>query len=337
MRIHRMTSLLACVMFAGQAGAQLLPVQASPTVIYDNMGTPATNYFVTDQFEKLDALVENIQKARARTVDGRYQLFMVTAEITKWLQAKTDPSLDESMDKKFAAWRKQFPSSPLEPIIESIEMNQRAWRARGSGYASQVTEEGWALFRERNEVAWKTLTAGKKQSAHLPAWYSYAIYLANDQQRDGDEIRALFDEGIARHPGYHQIYFAYLVLLTPKWGGSPGATDTFIREQASGESADAEVLYARLYWYADQVDHESGDIFRSTHLNWPRMRKGLEKILSDFPFSEWNYANFAMFACRARDGDTYGKLRPKVSFAEFSKGAPTGITIEVCDRRFAKL
>ena len=199
-----------------------------------------------------------------------------------------------------------------------------------------MTPEGWALFRERNARAWKLIEAAKPKSARLPAWYEEALSIGMDADISPERLTQLFNEGINRFPGYHALYFNYARQFSPRWGGTYADADVFIRTQVAAKTnTEGEVLYSRLYWLIDQFGGGDADFFTASRVSWPRMRAGFELLMKQFPKSAWNQANFVMFACRAGDAGTYAKWRQTVDRNEFYKAAPVGVSLEVCDRRFA--
>jgi hypothetical protein len=293
-------------------------------------------HFGAGNYEALESVVADLAKSKARTEDGRYALFMLTWHLHNWFE-HWGTSSDSMMAAKLKTWNKQFPDSALQPIVAAMHMHVTAWRARGNGFSSTVTEEGWRLFKERNQRAWELLIDHKEVSSSLPTWYEKAIRIGSDAGVPDDTLRELFDEGIRRHPGYHPIYFAYIRDLAPRWGGSYAEADTFIREQTASKGvSDSDELYARLYWALDQTEQGSPSFFDESEVSWPRMRKGFERMMRAYPKSARNQAHFAMFACRAHDGNTYGMLRSKVDAGQFREAAPQGISLEVCDARFMK-
>jgi len=293
-------------------------------------------YFGEGNYAKLESVVADFTKSKTRTEDGRYALFMLTWQLHNWFEV-WGAELDSLMAGHLQTWSKQIPDSALQPIVAAMQMHVTAWRARGKGFSSTVTEEGWRLFSERNKRAWKILIDHKEVSSSLPIWYERAIRIGSDAGLSDDALRELFDEGIRRHPGFHPIYFAYIRELAPRWGGSYTEADTFIREQTAAKAiSDGDELYARMYWTLDQIEQGSPSFFQESKMSWPRMRKGFERMMRAYPKSSWNQANFAMFACRAHDGNTYGILRPNIDPGKFKEAAPTGISLEVCDARFMK-
>jgi hypothetical protein len=291
-------------------------------------------YLQDDEWAALDALVDKLAASGERAEDGRFWLYKVSLAASDWFEALTD-DYDDLLQKKFVAWQKERPDSAYAPVLAAMQLHSAAWRARGRGFSSSVTPEGWALFHERNAKAWKIIQASKPKSARLPAWYEQALAIGMDANVPPAQITALFNEGINRFPGYHSLYFNYARRFSPRWGGNYTDADAFINSQVAAKTnPEGEVLYARLYWLIDQYGGGDPDFFTESRVDWRRMRAGFELLMRQFPKSAWNQANFAVFACRANDAGTYLKWRQKVDRNEFYKAAPAGISLEVCDARF---
>jgi hypothetical protein len=346
MRIH---GLIASVVLA-IAGCSREPVPATAAVPPAQRQAAKPPYVPPEQpenfpiaanlsmgnFAKIDRQVEKFVAARARDVDGRPKLFLLELDFEEHLGL---PGTGTNADthRKLEAWRQEFPDSAYRPIVEAMIVSASAWRARGNGFSSTVTPEGWKLFHERTGDAWRILMENRRTSSRIPSWYARAISTGLDSGMSTSELRGLFDEGIARHPGYLPIYFSYLRNFAPRWGGSFREADKFILEQVSAPTnADGEALYARLYWLLDQVEGQDTSLFEESAVSWPRMRKAFEALMKDYPDSEWNRANFASFACRAHDATAYGLLRSKVQEVSFWNAAPEGLSLDVCDARFLK-
>jgi hypothetical protein len=323
---------------AALALALCQPVIAEPVEFPAFMKQPewlGQQYLGTRKWTQLDALVEKLAASGERADDGRFQLYLLTRGITDRLE-KLDPA-EQDLAAKFAEYRKQVPNSAFEPLLEAMEMHTSAWRARGWGFASSVTAEGWALFRQRNAAAWELILLAKEQSSRLPTWYELAISIGMDAGVADDVVTAIFDEGIKRFPGYYSLYFSYGRQFAPRWGGDYDTADAFISAQVAAKSnTEGEVLYARLYWLIDQYGGEDPDFFEESRVSWPRMRKGFELLMKDFPNSKRNQAFFVAYACRAKDAATYTKWRQTMPPGLFQQVAPDGISLEVCDARFMK-
>jgi len=317
---------------------------ARSTLADDEVPTPggkspslqAQQYFSNDQFSELDAMLNRLASTKERTQDGRYQLYIVTADLREWF-GLWDEDLDSTFSNRLDAWREQFPKSAAEPIVEAMHASALAWRARGGGFADRVAPEAWDLFHKRNERAWRILMDNRKTASTLPTWYELAISVGFELNKPDGELAALLDEGIARFPGYHSIYFAYARKFAPRWGGSYEAGDAFIQKVVAAKTnPEGEALYTRLYWLLDQTSGSPEDFFTVSLVSWRRMRTGFELLMKEFPNSPWNLANFAIFACRARDGATYTRLRPKVDAGQARLAGDDAYSMEVCDARFMK-
>ena len=290
----------------------------------------------SDRFAELDALVAEYVKADTRGPDGRQALYLLTGTLSEWLERWGEES-DQDQQARLQRWQDEIPDSPFQPVVEALRLRMTAWRARGTGYSSSVTPEGWQMFEQRNQKAWNYLMAHKARASTIPTWYEIAIDVGSDLAMDDQELRKVFEEGVRRHPGYYGIYFAYERRFAPRWGGNWNTVDAFIVEQSDARTnTEGDILYARLYWFADQLAGQPPDFFEASDVRWARMRRGFERLLLAFPEGVRNQASFAAFACRANDATTYAKLRPKVDLASFRDVAPDGISIEVCDARFMK-
>jgi hypothetical protein len=287
------------------------------------------------EWPELDALVEKLAASGERADDGRFHLYLLTTGIADRLE--TLERGEQDLARKLEEYRQQVPNSAFEPLLEAMVLHASAWQARGRGLASTVTEEGWALYRERNAAAWELILLAKQRSAKLPTWYELAINIGMDAGIADNVLTAIFNEGIKRFPGYHAIYFNYARQFAPRWGGDYETADAFITAQVAAKSnGEGEVLYTRLYWLIDQYAGSDPDFFEASRVSWQRMRTGFELLMEEFPNSQRNKASFVAYACRARDAATYIKWRQTVHPGFFQQVAPYGISLDGCDRRFMK-
>ena len=187
--------------------ARLAPFREAPRqrgVAYLNEGN----------WQELDELVDSLAASGKRSADGGWELQSVTAGISSVFTHTSES--DESMQKKLAAYQRERPESAFAPILLAMQLHATAWRARGGGYSSSVTKEGWKLFRERNKQALKTILAARSRSDRLPAWYVEAIAISLDTNIEDELVTKLFEEGIDRFPGYYAIYSAYVRQFAPR-------------------------------------------------------------------------------------------------------------------------
>lgn len=286
--------------------------------------------YAEKNFKGLDELFEQWSKGEDRYPDGRWRLIMFAEGLARRFNAWKNWGEDL---KRIQAWQQASPESFAAKFAEVVYWRNYAWFARGTGFANTVSPEGWALFRERMGFADKVLESLRPRAKNYPAWYPTAIFVKLDKS-DIDAATDLFKEGVKLFPEYHAIYFAMSRAMEPRWGGSPEAYEHFANEAATiAKSFEGEGMYLRLFW---TVDNSIGVPFRSRSddiPSWPKLKKGIERLVAKYPSSTHNMNYFASLACRADDKALYLELRQKLgNFADSDQFK--NATLEACDLRF---
>ncbi|MBW7909564.1 MAG: DUF2092 domain-containing protein [Kiritimatiellae bacterium] len=96
---------------------------------------------------------------------------------------------------------------------------RKAWRDRGSGFASTVSEEGWVGFKEHLELAKKALTEAWEMNPKEPHAAAGMIEVSMGLQ-DGEEMRLWFDRAVEAQFDYIPAYGHLLWAMRPRWFGS---------------------------------------------------------------------------------------------------------------------
>lgn len=95
-----------------------------------------------------------------------------------------------------------------------------AWKSRGGGWASTVTDAGWKGFSEHLTKARAALVEAWKENPKAPfaAQSMIAVVMAGSGE-NGETVQLWFDRAITAqcdyHPAYHSILWAY----RPRWCG----------------------------------------------------------------------------------------------------------------------
>ena len=107
----------------------------------------------------------------------------------------------------------------LVALVEGKYHTTRAWEARGSGWASTVTENGWQGFHGELDKARLALTTAHGMHPNLP--YAAEEMIAVSMGSRGQlSPREWFGRAVAAQFDYGNAYDSLLWALRPRWRGS---------------------------------------------------------------------------------------------------------------------
>ncbi|HAT09493.1 MAG TPA: hypothetical protein DCS97_02625, partial [Planctomycetes bacterium] len=125
---------------------------------------------------------------------------------------------DEAIGRTLAALEAPGCDPALSGVLRGHVAINAAWKARGGGWASSVTEKGWQGFRAGLAEARQALTAAWQA---LPESASAASLMITVSMGDGsNEKQVWFDRAIAADPGCLDAWKRMSNALSPRWGGS---------------------------------------------------------------------------------------------------------------------
>lgn len=237
--------------------------------------------------------------------------------------------------------RTTYPKSPFIALAEANYWVRYAWDARGTGYASSVTEDGWRLFSERLHKAENVLLETKEFSSVLPVWYEQMINVQSALNRPAEDIVNTFVEGAEKFKTFYPTYCTMLNRSSPKWKGSWEAVDKIVEwSVGNAKKIDGDSMYARLYWCVSDTITDTADdknnIFKVTFAKWPKMKNGFEDLMIRYPNSTWNLNNFAKFSCQAGDKQTFLRLRQMIG-TNIRESAWTNPTLQQCETKYGHM
>lgn len=266
--------------------------------------------FARSDFVQIESRYAKALSTQERSPSGR---FLAHA----WMRAmgfadKDDPNW-EAAEEKTRKWVAQYPKSVLAVIAHSRIHNYRAWNARGRGYASTVTEEGWKKFALHMNRATEALASRAEAGKTDPNWWYEMLDQAREQSWPQQRYWKLAYAALQAFPQNHDIYRAIALKLVPQWGGSWQALAAFADEAvARTRQTQGQTMYARVYWNV-ALYFEPGLLTRPEG-NWPKFRAGFEELVARYP-DRWNLSKFAAFACDAGDKDTTRRLLTRINDA----------------------
>jgi hypothetical protein len=197
-------------------------------------------------------------------------------------------------------WAQVHPDSPLGYVLHAQALMSYAFHVRGTGYSNTVLAQTWAVFHEYQKRAGKYLVDHQAVASQTTSWHATMINIGRDEGWSPEVMRRIFEDGIARSPADYRLYMYREVTLLPKWNGSIGQVDAFIRDvSARAPAAYGMEMYARLYAAAGEEQFHR-DLYSSSLVDWAVMKVGLQAWVNHFP-TAWNKNIFAYHACLAGD------------------------------------
>ncbi len=258
-----------------------------------------------ERIEELDCLADRARSSKERFPGGLWklkQLYTGLSEPGQYRMHATQEDWDLLL-QRLQHWVTARPNSVTARVALASAYLGYAGDARGTGYSNTVSESGWKLFGQRTAEARRILNEASNLP-RCPEWYLAMMLVAEDQDWDAAEKRALFEEAFKFEPGYFYYARVRASRLLPKWGGEPGGTERFtegVADRIGGDQGD--ILYFQIA-SANYVISCSPD---DPHLSWERIERGFEASEKQYGVSMLNLNRIAFLASH------FGKRDPIVT------------------------
>lgn len=246
----------------------------------------------------------------------------------------TEPEAGEAMEF-FEFWARERPENITAQVCLAKALTRYAWTARGTGWAKDVTPEGWRLMEERLDHAWEVLERAGQLEASCPGWYEVGQTVGLGQGWDRDDYLAFVQEAIEHEPSYGRYYTSTCYWLLPRWHGEEGDFERWIAKQANAQpSGEQDWQYARLVWMADLMPVKNQVVFGPEWLDWERTKAGFETWLATAPEDLNVRFQFTRLALLAGDRET-SRAQFDVTGGKYLPGMWKGVEEFEQARRFA--
>ncbi|MFS8064160.1 MAG: hypothetical protein ACMG5Z_06180 [Luteimonas sp.] len=307
-----------------------MPAHAEEEAEREALAAVGRQHYLAGDYAGLDAIIDGYRKGSERTSSGLWKSGLVENGVE---DATARPATQEewlAAEAHARRWIEANPASVFAPINLAHVIAAHAWSIRGGDYAYKVPKQAWKPFGEELARARKVLDKAKRVSSADPEWYDQAIDIATADGRERKEVDALFNEAVAREPGYYPAYFAMVRYLLPKWNGDLHEIEAFAnRAVALTRASEGGSMYARIYWFASQVEFDNG-LFLSSFARWDRVDAGFQDVLARYP-DQWNLNHYAKFACLAADPKRTRELMQRIDVPIRAAWEPDGL-FERCQR-----
>lgn len=287
--------LMALAAMPAKAQAQ---GQAKPTVV-DQVETA----YRQGDFAELERLYAIYGKAGVRselTGTPRVKHFWMGIGKINDSSLRVSDAYYQQLDALTGQWARQYPQSVLAQLLYASSLKTHAWARRGHGYANTVSATAWADFAKFIDQAREQLQKNEALAANDSSWNRSMLAIGRDLSWDREQLRHIFEAGIAKNPDDDDLYFSMQEVLLPKWGGDIPTMERFIAWADKHTRAQRGLeMYARLYAGLSYAQLSQA-LFTSTNASWPSMKIGFEDRLKRYPHTDHRNM-YAYFACMAND------------------------------------
>ena len=181
-----------------------VPVDDGPEYEYESQ---IMMYLVRNDYDSLDREARDARSRKVRFKGGPWKLYDFYEGISK------PPSGDQATDEDWnlqiealKAWVAARPESAAARIALAETYLSYGWRARGSGYADTVSDDGWNLFGQRVSMAASALVDAAKLKEKCPYWFEVMQQVALAQGWDKSQAKELLDAAMSFEPGFYHYY-----------------------------------------------------------------------------------------------------------------------------------
>lgn len=240
---------------------------------------------VRDDVSRIGAVIERCRDGGAFTTDGEracHALVRMTWEALMAEADDEDPDAVLDVGRPLLDWARSRPADPFAVGFAARVLTNAGYAHRGTGWASEVTNAGWANLRLYTERADDLVTACKAEIGDHWFLRRGAFKTALAHSVPPDEVAELYraccmDDAYDIDVHTHRMY-----QLLPRWLGSHEEL-----EAAAALAADlTEDRFGQMLYAACVMSVQWAEDLADLSLDAARMRRGFEDWEDRFPSAE---------------------------------------------------
>jgi hypothetical protein len=215
--------------------------------------------------------------------------------------------LGEKAEALHVFWEGACPDSYLASWSMGSFYISYAWDARGSGWGSTVTEEGWKKFNERLRLAEQHFIHACELDPQDPRAPASLITIARGLGYDSGYMEKWFKQAVEADPKYYGAYKNKLTYLMPKWQGTREEMFAFARECAANPPKGSRVALILMdahkemaYRWADSTGKKWREYYQEPGV-WEELKPVYERYFQEHPDSISDRNHCAKIAFWAHD------------------------------------
>ena len=284
---------------------------------YDSFSKTLRSVMKKRDFAALDAMAADFrQKKELFSKGGGWKIhsfYVVTSEPAD----KTDAAWVRHINL-LKDWKMASPKSIAARSALADAYLGYAWKARGTGYASEIPANAMPDFESRLEQAVSEIHDASTLEERCYGYFETLLRIGSAVGMDKNIFNRVFEDAIAYDKTYQYFYVVKAECLLPRWGGEPGEMEAFVNKLPAtlGETEGLKVYYlivAKLQSYKWE-----GEFFVPGGLSWRRTKKGFLLYEKDYGASRFRVNEFAKLALTANDTqagcNTFKRLQGKNDF-----------------------
>jgi hypothetical protein len=213
----------------------------------------------------------------------------------------------------FEQVKKAGGSSAATKAFEGEFYISYAWKARGNGWASTVTPDGWKLFKERLESARQALEEAWRADPKHPGPPAAMLRVALGMEEVRADLRTWIERAKAADPNNIDAANNMLWFLMPRWHGSRELLLSFgyvtFAEAVKKDLSPAMGMILLNAHHNIVYPHSFGDggerqdeFIEATYWRRPEVWKDVKQVFdwvfSKRPDSSWCRSSFAYYAAK---------------------------------------
>jgi hypothetical protein len=264
-------------------------------------------------YEQLEKMANSLRGSKVQLARGVWDLGCFYVALSP-----ADDANDAAWGKRKEQLQKWCMEKPLS-VAATISFAQfwvdYAWKARGKGWARDVSDSQWQLFHDRLQKSADQLRLAKDLTPRCPGYYNISLKVALGMSLDRENYDKLFQEAIAFEPQFMGYYFHKANYLQPRWHGRSQSEwlEFITAESDKKQGEDSDIFYARTalcgFGYYPAFLQESA-------VDWARLRRGLELLVERYPDSLWAKSQLCYFCGqkgeRGRAKELFEEIGPNV-------------------------
>jgi len=169
----------------------------------------------------------------------------------------------------------------LREVLQGIHAVEKSWQARGHGWASQVTQDGWNVFGAEQDKARehyrKAMVLGP--TSPLPYVAMLGLETASGNCNDKNAVLNYFRQATEQQADYASAYLALLNSFRPRWGGEPAMSYALAMRCFDSPWPDSKVPQAGVWAVVSGASEDSEYRWQRGIRNTPTLKEKMAATL----------------------------------------------------------